>query len=274
MVLAKQVLDMPFWKNSKNKFKKSKFLNSVLKNSSQVEDVKIRDVKILHYILNAQLRNYAENLEKMEPDTLDWIDSFKKNSIFYDIGALSGPFTLYAAIKTNAKVIAFEPEAQNFAALEMNHYLNRKRIVNPIISLNLALSDSNELGKLYMSRNVAGSTVKILDKPALRMNGEIFEPGHVQFVLKFKLDDVVENFALPYPNYVKIDVDGAEEGVLMGAKGVITNNNIKSILIELVDPEGKSRQLVDYLINLGYSLKCKNQVEDYEGLYNCIFVKS
>jgi len=132
---------------------KPKIFNAFMKNRIEIKKVKIRNVEIIQYIINGHLRNYAENLEKIEPKTLDWIDNFEKNSVFYDVGALSGPFSIYAALKTGVKVVAFEPEAQNFAALEMNHYLNRKRITHPIISLNIALSNLNELGKLYMSRN-------------------------------------------------------------------------------------------------------------------------
>jgi len=252
---------------------KPKIFNAFMKNRIEIKKVKIRDVEIIQYIINGHLRNYAENLEKIEPKTLDWIDNFEENSVFYDVGALSGPFSIYAALKTRVKVVAFEPEAQNFAALEMNHYLNRKRITHPIISLNIALSNLNELGKLYMSRNDAGSTVKILDKPVIRMNEDIFEPGHIQYVLKNRLDDLIESFSLPFPDYIKIDVDGSEEGVLKGAKKTLSRKNVKSVLIELLEPDGKSSHLVDELQNLDFILGSKEQVEDYVGLYNCIFKK-
>jgi len=252
---------------------KPKIFNAFMKNRIEIKKVKIRNVEIIQYIINGHLRNYAENLEKIEPKTLDWIDNFEKNSVFYDVGALSGPFSIYAALKTGVKVVAFEPEAQNFAALEMNHYLNRKRITHPIISLNIALSNLNELGKLYMSRNDAGSTVKILDKPVIRMNEDIFEPGHIQYVLKNRLDDLIESYNLPLPDYIKIDVDGSEEGVLKGAKKTLSRKKVKSILIELLKPDGKSSHLVDDLQNLDFILESKEQVEDYVGLYNCIFKK-
>ena len=232
----------------------------------------VRNVKELQYVLNERLRDYAENLESIEPETLDWIDSFEKGAVFYDVGALSGPFSTYAAISADSKVVAFEPEAQNFAVLEMNHFLNRDKIRFPIISLNIALSDKSEIGKLYMARNVPGSTVKILDRPVIRMNEDIFQPGHVQYVIKEKLDDLIERYHLPKPNYIKIDVDGSEESILRGAKKTLSQN-VNSLLIEILEPEGKSATIVKFLLDLGFKLYKKKQVEDYKGLFNCIFVK-
>lgn len=245
--------------------------NKEIETHIEIMDVKLRDIQVVQYILNDRLRDYAENLEKIEPETLDWIDDFEKEMVFYDIGALSGPFSTYAAIKMGAKVIAFEPEAQNFAALEMNHFLNRTKIKHPIISLNIALSNKNEIGKLYMVRNVAGSTVKILDSPSRRMTGDLFEPGHIQYVMKEKLDDIIKRLNLPHPNYLKIDVDGAEKNVVYGAENTLKEKKVKSLLIELLDPNGKSLEIVTFLKSLGFNLSSKKQVEDYEGLYNCIF---
>ena len=36
-----------------------------------------------------------------ETETLNWIDTFEDNSVFYDIGAHIGVFSVYGAIKKN-----------------------------------------------------------------------------------------------------------------------------------------------------------------------------
>jgi len=241
---------------------------------SNVKKSNVRNVDLIQYSTNDYLKPYAENLEEIEPETLDWIDGFESGAVFYDIGALSGPFSLYAAIKKHSKIFAFEPEAQNFAVLEMNHFLNNEEITQPFVSLNFALSDKNEIGKLYMSRNDPGSTVKILDQPKIRMNDDIFEPRHIQYVVKQKLDDVIKVFDLPLPKYMKIDVDGSEEGVLKGAKEILAKGSIDSMLVEILKPDDKSKHIVEFLERFDYKLVAKKQVEDYVGLYNCIFTKS
>jgi len=93
-----------------------------MKPESDIKKANVRNVELIQYSTNDYLKEYAENLENIEPETLDWIDGFKDESVFYDIGALSGPFSLYASIKKNSRIFAFEPEAQNFAVLEMNHF--------------------------------------------------------------------------------------------------------------------------------------------------------
>ena len=37
------------------------------------------------------------------------------------------------------------------------------------------------------------------------------------------------------PNYIKIDVDGIEDLILDGAKNILLNKNLRSILIEIND---------------------------------------
>jgi len=125
-----------------------------------------------------------------------------------------------------------------------------------------------------MSKNDAGSTVKILNEPKIRMNDDIFEPKHIQYVVKQKLDDLIKLFNLPFPKYMKIDVDGSEEGVLKGAKKTLSKGTIDSILIEILKPDDKSKHIVELLESFSYELVEKKQVEDYVGLYNCIFIKS
>lgn len=54
----------------------------------------------------------VRTLLSKEPDTIKWIDNFKKNEkiIFWDVGANIGLFSIYSAFKhrDNIKVIAFE----------------------------------------------------------------------------------------------------------------------------------------------------------------------
>ena len=65
-------------------------------------------------------RNYATLFIK-EPITIDWIRSFKKNNIFYDVGANVGMYSIFAALISDVKVYAFEPESNNFQTLMQNN---------------------------------------------------------------------------------------------------------------------------------------------------------
>ena len=45
----------------------------------------------------------TETFSTKEPETLEWIDNFKKNKVFWDIGANIGLYSCYAAKKIIAK---------------------------------------------------------------------------------------------------------------------------------------------------------------------------
>src|ERR1700731_1654383 len=61
----------------------------------------------------------ANTAVSKEKDTIEWIGSFHENSVFWDVGANVGIYSLYAATTRPAMTLAFEPLAANY------HILNR-----------------------------------------------------------------------------------------------------------------------------------------------------
>ena len=61
-----------------------------------------------------------KTFSKKEPETLDWINNFRSNSVFWDIGANIGIYSCYAAKKKSCKVYAFEPSVFNLDLLAKN----------------------------------------------------------------------------------------------------------------------------------------------------------
>ena len=74
----------------------------------------------------------ASTFSSKEPETLAWIDSFHEDSVFWDIGANIGLYSLYAARHKNCRVIAFEPSFFNLEILVRNINLNN---LSPLISV-------------------------------------------------------------------------------------------------------------------------------------------
>lgn len=73
--------------------------------------------KDLHFATpDARARWRVETLYTKEPDTIAWIERFEPNSVFWDVGANIGIYSLYAAAFGH-EVYAFEPDAGLFAAL-------------------------------------------------------------------------------------------------------------------------------------------------------------
>jgi FkbM family methyltransferase len=250
------------------------FIESLDDNPHLVTTIQVRDLPIHYWTPNSRLLIDCRKIPMVEPDLLDWIDTMPSNAVFYDVGASNGPFSTYAALK-NLQVVAFEPEAQNFAVLEMNHYLNREKIQHPILPLNIALSDEAGVGKMYCRNYVAGYHMKMLDAPLRRMEDQQFEPSHIQPVLKNRLDDLIDCYALPVPQYMKVDVDGAEAKLLQGARKTLAHPDFKELFIEVVYPEdeAKGKPVISLIEGLGFEVVDRQQVENYEGLYNYLFRK-
>ena len=235
-----------------------------------VNTVKVRDLDIRFHVINRRLLQISNDLENIEPDLLDWIDTLEAGTVLYDLGASNGPFAIYAALR-GMRVVAFEPEAQNFAVLEMNHYLNRECIEYPIVSMNMALGDTAGLGKIYCRDYVAGTHVKILDAPLKVIERDTFVPEHVQYVPRDTLDHAIERYRLPKPACLKIDVDGSEMPLLRGARKTLGDPSLSQVFIEIAFPQTRGRGVVNFIEQEGFTLATRTQVEHYEGLDNCLF---
>ena len=70
--------------------------------------------------------------------------------------------------------------------------------------------------------------------------------------LGFSIDFLVEESLLAQPNIMKIDVDGLEPKVILGAKETIKNENFKSILVEINQNLGDHMETVKFLENCGF----------------------
>lgn len=240
----------------------------------EVLDINARGIPMRFSVTNGRLRVWANRFEEIEPELLDLIDAMPQGSVFYDVGASIGLFSLYAALRTQGRVFAFEPEAQNYATLELNHFLNRQALAQPITALNMALSDSYGLGKIHTKSYGAGEHGKILDQAVSQDTKLAFQPDHVQSILKFPLDRAVAEFGFPLPNLLKIDVDGAEAAVLRGAEKTLENPALSIVFIELSKLSATDESRV--LEGRGFRLAEQFPVirlsgGHYPDLYNCVF---
>ena len=171
----------------------------------------------------------VKTLFTKEPDTIRWIESFRHEDVFCDIGANIGLYSVYAALRGN-RVLAFEPEAQNYAVLNRNIHANN--LDHLIDAYNIALSCETRVSHLYLPEVIPGGALNNLDEP-LDHNRESFKPAFRQSVLAFTLDEFLEKLGHPTPHHIKIDVDGIESAVVAGLRHTLADRNIRSVLVEL-----------------------------------------
>ena len=157
-----------------------------------------------------------------EPDTLTWIDSFAGDDVFYDIGANIGAFTIYAAKRKGIRVVALEPNPFSFHALVRNLELNR--LMELVTPLCLALDDVTKPAALALSSSESGTVGNFLSRDR--------EAPHTLNTLAYSLDDLITRTGLPLPSHLKLDVDGIEPEILLGAEAILADRRLKSVMVE------------------------------------------
>ena len=177
-----------------------------------------------------------------EPETIDWINSFSDNSVFWDVGANVGVYSLFAG-KKNHKVFAFEPSAPNYYVLNKNIELNS--LDKQISALNIAFTSKNEIAYLKMGDTTLGAAVNSF-KDAVTEEGAFFNVLYNQAALGFTIDQFISNYQLDTPNYIKIDVDGNEGDILNGMVNTIKSPDLKSVLIELALTRPDYSGIIDF----------------------------
>ena len=101
----------------------------------------------LNFIAPNQVNRWrVRTFSTEEPETLNWIDKFENDSVFWDIGANIGLYSCYAAKKKNCKVYAFEPSVFNLHLLAKNIWLNNSVNKIPGVSTRLNRKLSRSVG--------------------------------------------------------------------------------------------------------------------------------
>lgn len=181
----------------------------------------------------------ARTFFNKEPETIAWIDRWEiPNGVFFDVGPNVGVYSLYAStIHESLDVYAFEPMKINFEYLNKHVSLNK---LHNIRTFNVGLSNFSKM-----------STFCVIDGDAGTSGGQISLKGrNASEIIIFSIDDLIEKFDFPTPNYVKIDVDGVECDILRGMEKTLVNEDLKGLLVEF-DGQDDRDTWVSYLATCG-----------------------
>jgi FkbM family methyltransferase len=148
--------------------------------------------------------------------------------VLWDIGANIGIVTVYAAIKRNSRVVAFEPGAANYFVLNRNIEINN--LIDRVTAYCIAVAPKSSIDLLYTPGADLGS-VGANFGAAVDYQGKSFESKFKQGMVGYSLSDLVAS--LPFPQHIKLDVDGLKRGILMGGLDVFADCRLKSAMIEL-----------------------------------------
>lgn len=152
----------------------------------------------------------------------DLLSQLRSDDVFYDIGANTGLYTLFAALACqDGTVVAFEPYGPNADLLERD--IERNQVTNVAVE-RTALSNKN-------------GTVEFSQPPTKTVgygSASISAKGEVTTQVSTATgDELVANGSLPAPNIIKVDVEGAEPLVIDGMETVLSSPACRTVYCEV-----------------------------------------
>jgi FkbM family methyltransferase len=175
--------------------------------------------------MRVALQSYIQFSGKERITTELFRQSIKQGDVVVDLGANIGYFALLASrlIGNEGKVYSFEPEPNNYNLMvkniELNDYKN-------IVSEQMAVSNINGISKFYIANAEVGAhTLREHHANSYFMSNE---GGDYINTPTITLDEYFRNKKLP--DFIKMDIEGAEMLALMGMDKIIqTNKDLKII---------------------------------------------
>ncbi|QGH72683.1 MAG: methyltransferase [Podoviridae sp. ctQNx1] len=228
---------------------------------------------MMFYTPNTHVKWRIDTLYTKEPDTIIWLNDMKPGEVLYDVGANIGQYSIYAA-KRGVKVYAFEPEAQNFAILQKNIFLNK---LTNCTAFPICLSDEIVINTLRLSGLIAGGSCHSFGAD-MDYHGNEKHFQHEQGSIAVPMDYFLAHTQAQPPDHIKIDVDGFEHLVLDGADDCI--GFVKTILCEM---DSKRKEHMDWMHLLcdkyGFhvdekQIECARRKDgSFEGIGNIVFYR-
>lgn len=220
--------------------------------SGQTTRVNVRNISVtLSTTTYAEFERFYDL--KGERETLsDVLSEMSSDDVFFDIGANVGLYSCFVgSAVSGAQVYSFEPHPTNIDALKKNLEMNS---INSTI-FQLALSDEEGTFELASEGSEAG-----LGEHSLNTEGS----STTVTVTVRQLDDLRDEYEIPVPTMVKIDVEGAELDVIKGATETFSDPNCKIIYCEVHPGRietfgGTYDKLKNELADLGFEIETADQ---------------
>jgi len=178
------------------------------------------DVGAQHLIINEANAGY-------EPPTRDLLERvLRPGDLFVDVGAHWGFFSLQAATHPagGIEVVAFEPDLINATMLTEN--VGRNKLSNLVTVIGAACGNKNELAPLVLNTTMGHSIRGIGLAPAARALSK--------WVPVVALDGALANMGKEAPRrlILKIDAEGFEPNVIVGAQALLAAGRVALIIWE------------------------------------------
>jgi FkbM family methyltransferase len=208
---------------------------------------------------NALCQWRIDTFSSKEPETLEWIDRYGNDGVFFDIGANIGLYSIYYAKTKPGLVYAFEPSVFNLGLLAKN--INANRVQDRIRIVTNPLTAQNEFADFKLQVIDEGGALSAFGVD----HGQDGKP--LQRLLSyqtcgFSLDYILSNGIITdQPSLIKVDVDGIEHLILRGARRTLAQPQCRTVLIEVhTEFEELSTEVRAILTQSGFELNTRDSV--------------
>lgn len=211
---------------------------------------------VVYFAPNAKCFMRTATVYSKEPETISWIDSFGDDDTLWDVGANIGIYSIYAAANGRRNVLSFEPSPATFGVLCRSVELNR--MDGRVFPYCIALGDKRKLSDFDMRTTVAGFAGSLLNGYRGGGDDRTAEHSFHQAAIGYTIDAFIEEFDAPFPNHIKIDVDGTDHLVMFGARRTLADPRLKSVLVELVGGE-RQQKATALLLEAGFKVDPRSE---------------
>lgn len=166
-----------------------------------------------------------------------------RGGVVWDIGANIGFYTLIAArLVGDGQVLAFEPLPGNLDAIRRNVALNS---LSNVKLVDVALSDKEGMAQLEIHSRQTWAKLDTSADTGFSQTRDA--TGHIEVALA-TIDSQLAS--QPVPDFVKMDIEGAEVAALRGAS-VLLSQHRPTLICEL---HGTNEAVCDLLESHGYTV--------------------
>lgn len=147
----------------------------------------------------------------------------KEGSVIYDIGAHVGLYSVFFSnlIGRTGNLYSFELNPELRGSLSRTIDLMQNATL-----FTFGLASRNEKTRLFVPEDPSGASLKNWSGGSL---GQVHE---VDCELR-RLDDIIAEKGLELPDFIKVDVEGAEEEVFRGATATLDRENAPVVFFEV-----------------------------------------
>ena len=185
---------------------------------------------------------------KIEIDLIEYLKGeLDCDSIFWDIGACVGNFSLFAANRAK-EVLSFEPDGLTYSSLLKNIFNSG---LENITAYPIALGNINTLSDLYMKDFRVANAYNTVGRE-VDFAGKLYKSEFSQKIIQLRADTLLSSYSITPPTHLKIDVDGNELQVLEGCGEILKNDKLKFVIVELDFDNREALSSLQILKNSGF----------------------